>query len=185
MACQWCCDISINYFNLLNLERLHAYVSWPAEFHEHFFSSIFYQLSFQQHENTKTVTCSDTQIWQKKGFFNEKKKISGWVKASDMHFNILLTTSKRISETASLRLSCLARLVEENLCFILMKSVQIWKADRDQVFYLILCFVFDHSLSVAGTGHLSNIHGGSSLIYGVQKRHRSLIRPFLCEKNFF
>lgn len=79
-------------------------------------------------------------------------------------FNISLKTRKRISKTA-LRLSCLARLMEETLSFILMKSVQIWKADRDHIFYLILCFIFDHGLSVVGTGNLSNIHTESAFIW--------------------
>lgn len=94
-------------------------------------------------------------------------------------FNISLKTSKRISKTA-LRLSCLARLMEETLCFILMKSVRIWKADRDLVFYLILCFIFDHGLSVAGKGHLSDIHVERALIWSI--RHRSLIR-LLCVRK--
>lgn len=55
--------------------------------------------------------------------------------------------------------------MEETLCLVLMKSVRIWKADRDQVFYLILCFIFDQGLSVAGMGHLSNIHAESALIW--------------------
>lgn len=81
------------------------------------------------------------------------------MKASDKHSLIFHWQLVR-----ELRLPCLAALVEGKLCFILMKSVQIWKADRDQVFYLILCFVFDHGLSVAGTGHQSNIHAASALI---------------------
>lgn len=55
--------------------------------------------------------------------------------------------------------------MEETLCFILMKSAQIWKADKDQAFYLILCFIFDRGLSVAGTGHLSNIYAERALIW--------------------
>lgn len=58
------------------------------------------------------------------------------MKASDVHSLIFHWQLVR-----ELRLSCLAALVGGKLCFILMKSVQIWKADRDQVFYLILCFV--------------------------------------------